>query len=118
MTGAETRTTGLLERYLDLAAFRQGLVAGNIANIDTPGYRTRDIDFGVELQRAITTSAPAAPNVKQVAGLIERPDGNNVSVDRESLLLAQTQLQFRVGVQLLRGEFRRVLTAINEGRQG
>jgi flagellar basal-body rod protein FlgB len=118
MTGTETRTTGLLERYLDIAAFRQGLLAGNIANVDTPGYRTRDINFGAELQRAIATSSPAGPNVKEVSGLIERPDGNNVSMDRESMMLAQTQLQFRVGVQLLRSEFRRVLTAINEGRQG
>jgi flagellar hook-associated protein 1 len=38
MTGLETKTSGLLERFLDMAAFRQGLVAGNIANIDTPGY--------------------------------------------------------------------------------
>lgn len=118
MIGAETKTSGLLERFLDVAAFRQGLVAGNIANIDTPGYRTRDINFGVELQRAITTRSPISPNVEQVDGLIERPDGNNVSLDRESMLLAQTQLQFRVGVQLLRSEFKRVLTAINEGRQG
>lgn len=118
MTGTETRTTRLLERYLDLAAFRQGLVASNIANIDTPGYRTRDINFGTELQRAVATPAPVAPDVKQADGLIERPDGNNVSLDREGMLLAQTQLQFRVGVQLLRSEFKRVLTAINEGRQG
>ncbi len=118
MIGAETKTSGLLERYLDLAAFRQGLVAGNIANIDTPGYRTRDINFSAELQRAVTTSAMAEPSVKQVDGLIERPDGNNVSIDRESMLLAQTQLQFRVGVQLLRTEFKRVMAAINEGRQG
>jgi flagellar basal-body rod protein FlgB len=47
---------------------------------------------------------------------MERPDGNNVSLERESLLLAQTQLQFRAGVRLLRAEFRLLLTAINEGR--
>jgi len=47
---------------------------------------------------------------------MERPDGNNVSVERESLLLAQTQLQFRTGVELLRSEFRRLQMAINEGK--
>jgi flagellar basal-body rod protein FlgB len=53
-----------------------------------------------------------------VQGLIERPDGNNVSADREGLLLAQTQLQFRTGVQLLRSQMQRISIAINEGRVG
>jgi flagellar basal-body rod protein FlgB len=47
--------------------------------------------------------------------LLERPDGNNVSMDREGLLLAETQMQFGLGVQLLRHEFQSLLSAINEG---
>ncbi|HYH00144.1 MAG TPA: flagellar biosynthesis protein FlgB [Terriglobales bacterium] len=113
MSLIESNTLTALGRYLNVAAFRQGLIATNMANIDTPGYRTRDLDFRTELQR----SQCAKPQVSEVPGLLERPDGNNVSVDRESMLLAQTQLQFRVGVQLIRAEFRRFLTAINEGRQ-
>jgi flagellar basal-body rod protein FlgB len=106
-----------LERFLDLLVFRHGLVAGNIANIDTPGYRTRDIDFRGELRRALATEpGTTTPWVREAPGLIERPDGNNVSIDRETLLLADTQLQFQIGVQLLRAEFRRLMTAINEGR--
>jgi flagellar basal-body rod protein FlgB len=50
-----------------------------------------------------------------VQGLLERPDGNNVSLDRETLLLARTQLGFNTAVQLLRAEFRRLSQAINEG---
>jgi len=46
---------------------------------------------------------------------MERPDGNNVSLERESLLLADTQLRFNLGVQLLRDEFKGILTAINGG---
>jgi len=59
---------------------------------------------------------PLVPAAHQVQGLVERPDGNNVNPDREALLLAETQLQFRVGVELVRAEFRRLSTAINEGR--
>lgn len=106
-----------IERFLDLTAFRQRLVAQNLANVDTPGYRTRDIDFRAELQRA-QSFGDAKPAAHRVSGLIERPDGNDVSVDRETLLLAEAQLQFRVGVQFLRGELRRLMLAINEGRQG
>jgi len=106
-----------LERFLDLTAFRQRLVSVNLANVDTPGYRTRDVAFQTELQRAAHWPGTPAPTVHSVSGLITRPDGNDVSADRETLLLAQTQLQFRMGIQLLRSEFRRTLLAINEGRQ-
>jgi flagellar basal-body rod protein FlgB len=106
-----------IERFLDLTAFRQRLVSANIANVDTPNYRTKDVAFPAELQRAVSWSGQATPAVHTVPGLVARPDGNDVSVDRETLLLAQTQLQFRMGVQLLRDQFRQTLLAINEGKQ-
>jgi len=55
--------------------------------------------------------------VRPVEGLIERPDGNNVSLDREGLLLAQTQLQYKAAIELIRAEFRRMLGAINDGKE-
>ena len=51
----------------------------------------------------------------ETTGLPERPDGNNVSVDRESLLLAQTQLQFQLGVQLVKSQMHMVMSAIKDG---
>jgi len=118
MSWMQTRMTELVGRALELVAFRHSLVASNLANIDTPGYRTRDIDFSRELRRALDgLELPgSAPRVTGVRGLIERPDGNNVSLEREGLMLAETQLRYRLGVQLLRVEFRRLLSAINEGR--
>jgi flagellar basal-body rod protein FlgB len=44
---------GTLERYMDLLSARQRLVASNIANADTPGYKTRDLDFRAEFQNAV-----------------------------------------------------------------
>jgi flagellar basal-body rod protein FlgB len=55
------------------------------------------------------------PVAREIQGLPERPDGNNVNIDRESLLLSQTQLQYQLGVQLVKSEFHRLLTAIKEG---
>jgi len=116
MNDVSTSTMNLLEKMLDVTAQRQQLVAANMANVDTPGYQTKDIDFRSELQRA-ATNGPAnfMPVVRSVHGLLERPDGNNVSMDREGLLLAETQMQFGLGVQLLRHEFQNLLSAINEG---
>jgi flagellar basal-body rod protein FlgB len=117
MSWIDTPIIEKLSNYLDLAAFRQTLIASNLANVDTPGYRTRDIDFEGEMRRAEErgSSDPVPPRAFEVAGLLERPDGNNVNLDRESMLLARTQLQFRSGVELLREEFQGISTAIKEG---
>ena len=108
----------LLERYLDVATMRQTLVTTNLANIDTPGYHARDVDFRGELARAMNgedTSA-TSPFVFPVRGLLARPDGNNVSVDRESLLLAEVQLQFKSATAVMRAQFAQINTAIREGQ--
>ena len=106
-----------LSRFLDVAVFRNNLLTSNLANIDTPGYRTRDVNFRQELERASGGFEEASyiPMVRSVYGLIERPDGNNVDVERESLLLAETQLHYNLGVQLLRDAFHTISSAIHEG---
>ena len=107
----------LLGASLDVNAYRQALISSNMANVDTPGYRTQDIDFHKTLANAREEAgAPLSPIAHKVQGLIERPDGNNVNADREGLLLANTQLRFRLSAQLVKGEFRKILSAINEGR--
>ena len=118
MNDVSTPMMHLLEKFLDVTSQRDKLVVGNMANVDTPGYQTKDIDFRGELQRAVAGEpASFTPIVRSVQGLLERPDGNNVSLDREGLLLAETQMQFGLGVQLLRHEFQSLIYAINEGNK-
>ena len=111
----EPTTMQLLERYLDATASRQRVVATNIANLDTPGYHTQDVDFRSALSAAMDGDKVGL-EPREVMGLVQRPDGNNVSMERESMLLAETQLQFRAGVQLLRSQFQRLRMAISEGK--
>ncbi|MGH9353686.1 MAG: flagellar basal body rod protein FlgB, partial [Terriglobia bacterium] len=103
-------------RYMDVTGFREKLVVCNIANIDTPGYQTQDINFHDALDRANQAfgATPLPPQVYEPQGLIERPDGNNVSLDREALILSSVQLQYRTAISLLRQEFSRIQMAINE----
>jgi flagellar basal-body rod protein FlgB len=107
----------LLEKYLNLATQRQQLTVNNMANIDTPGFRTRDFDFRGELENAVNTEGTAhmSPMLHPVSGLNARPDGNNINLDREGLMLAEVQMQFRMGVQLIKSEFSRLLTAMKDG---
>lgn len=106
-----------LEQFLSVTNKRETVIAANMANIDTPGYHTQDIDFQQALAQAAgqDNGAPAHVNVRKVSGLLERPDGNNVDMDRESLMLSEAQLQYQVGTQLLKGQFHQLLAAINSG---
>jgi flagellar basal-body rod protein FlgB len=102
-----------VERYMNLLSTRQRLVAANIANADTPGFQTKDIDFQSELQNQVSSSNP---NVLEVSGLVTKNDGNNVSVDREARLLAENALRFSVASNLARGQLSTVKMAIEEDK--
>ena len=106
------RVAGQLERYMDILSARQKLVASNIANADTPGYLTQDLDFQAELRNA----GGGMPQVSGVAGLKIKNDGNDVSLDRESRLLAENALRFQVASQLMKTQIRVVRSAIQEGK--
>ena len=106
-----------LTRYMDLAAAQLKATATNMANVDTPGFQTVGFDFEAEMRRALSgrsiAGESAAPQLQQVDGLLARPDGNNVSMDREGLAMAEAQLKFRTGVELAKREYTRVLDAIH-----
>jgi flagellar basal-body rod protein FlgB len=115
----------MLESYLKLSARREQTISANMANIDTPGYRTRDINLESEFNKVLTgamrpsedgsEAVQLSPVFHQVQGLMERPDGNNVSLDYEGLLLAKTQLQYQLAIQLIQNHFHQTLSAINGG---
>jgi flagellar basal-body rod protein FlgB len=115
----------MLESYLKLSASREQAISANMANIDTPGYRTRDInlesEFSKVMKGTLRSSEEGAEPVQLtpvfhlVQGLMERPDGNNVSLDHEGLMLAKTQLQYQLAIQLIQNHFHQTLSAINGG---
>ena len=114
LNGITTR----LEHYMNLLGTRQKLVASNVANLDTPGYQTKDIDFQFEFMSLV--GKPGGPDVKpnivEVEGLKTKQDGNNVSLDRETRLMSENALRFSLASQLVRSEIRQLRTAIQDGR--
>jgi flagellar basal-body rod protein FlgB len=110
----ETTMSDQLARYLDLATSQAKLTAQNMANIDTPGYRAVGIDFEAEMRRSLSggpvDSQPVHAGLED--GLVSRPDGNNVSMDRESLNLSEAQLRYRTGITLLKQQYQLTLDAI------
>ena len=101
-----------LERYMTLVSARQKVVASNIANADTPGYKTKDIDFQSELNAATAELNPVATEVQ---GLRVKNDGNNVNLDRESRLLAENNMRFSIASQFMRSQIKGIKSAIDGG---
>ena len=105
--------TNQIERYMNLLSARQKLVASNIANVDTPGYKTKDIDFQFEF---MTQMENRTPGVVDTPDLATKNDGNNVSLDREARLLAENALRFNLASSLMKSQLRMVSSAIQEGK--
>lgn len=104
-----------LEKYMDVLATRQRLVTSNIANVDTPGYHTQDIDFQTDFENELAGLglAPA----EEVPGLRVKNDGNNVSLDRETRLLSENSIRFSAASNLLKSKLRVLKSAIHDGQQ-
>lgn len=131
-------TAGPLERCLELCSKRHTLIANNIANVNTPGYRRLDLDFDAIMKREVMrqvspggqlelwkTSAqhqdapgPSQFSVVQTdSGTVHRNDGNNVDVDYEMSLLAANEITYEAAARLLSGELGLFWKAVTEGRR-
>ncbi len=110
------RVAGNLEQYMTLLSTRQKLVASNIANADTPGYKTKDIDFRSEFLSNLTEGE--SPNVIEPQGLAVKADGNNVNLDREARLLAENSMRFNIASNFARAQLHQIRSAISEGNSG
>jgi flagellar basal-body rod protein FlgB len=105
--------TDQIEHYMNLLSARQKLVASNIANVDTPGYKTKDIDFQFEF---MSLMEGGTPNVVEAPGLTVKNDGNNVSLDREARLLSENALRFNLASSLMKTQLKLINSAIQEGK--
>ena len=119
--------TSLLGSFLDVQSRRAEVVAGNLANADTPGYIAKEVDFADFLRNAASESmAPTAAG--QQAGTMGAPriveqqritiglDGNTVDSAREMSTLADAGMKYLEGTQLLQMRLRTLRTAIREGK--
>ena len=95
---------------LNLRAHRQQVLASNIANADTPGYKARDFDFRAALASAVTpattgatpATAPASPPELLYRRVIQPSvDGNTVDMDVERAQFAENAIHYEAGVTAL-----------------
>jgi flagellar basal-body rod protein FlgB len=123
---ATDNITNLLQTYLDVQTKRTQVIAGHIANADTPGYVAKELDFNADLQEAARQSSlPASqqnqgasgePRIVDQASTAIGLDGNTVDSGREMADLAQTGSSFNFGAKMLQSRLRLMRMAIREGK--
>jgi flagellar basal-body rod protein FlgB len=122
---------GFHQRALSLRAYRQQVLASNIANADTPHYKARDVDFKASLQGALgsvggqlnlarTTSrhlasgddAPAGAKLLYRTETQSSVDGNTVDMDVERAAFAENAVQYEAGITFINQMLRHIQSAL------
>lgn len=109
--------THLLERALNIRAQYHKVLSGNIANVETPNYKEKDIDFRTEIQRSM-----AGPNTVEIresteGDVIGSIDGNTVNMENQIVKMTENHMLFTSLVQVLSKKFSMMRYVINEGRR-
>lgn len=117
----------VLEKAADASWTRNELIAGNIANVDTPGYKRKDINFEATLEKAMGASRFTSTDDKihslkyselnadvyvDSVALSYRSDGNNVDPDTENVYLAANQLRYNGLMTAINQEFTNLQAAM------
>lgn len=125
--------TKILEKSLNATWARNEAISQNLANVETPGYKRKDVPFEQRLKEAMddatpvnsTRTAVSKVNVDDIDISIEednsslsmRLDGNNVDVDSEAAQLAKNSIKYNVLTDALNSQYKRLRTVITEGRR-
>ena len=99
MSFATDPVQSVLHSALDGLALRQRVIADNIANVDTPGFRATSVDFESSLQSAIADGSITRGRVTPQTAPTDTPvgvNGNNVDLRKESLSAMQSQFQYQM----------------------
>ncbi|MEW6572608.1 MAG: flagellar basal body rod protein FlgB [Bacillota bacterium] len=122
-----------VSKSLDAAALRQRVIANNIANVDTPGFKKSVVRFEDSLKRVLKTGAlplrvtdrrhintndlsSAEPRLERVETTTLRTDGNNVDVDEEMVTLVTNTVSYRAAAHFISGKFAKLRYVISGGR--
>ncbi|NLI60549.1 MAG: flagellar basal body rod protein FlgB [Clostridiales bacterium] len=136
MVGRIFYNTKILEKSLDATWKRNQAISHNIANVDTPGYKKKEVSFEKELADAMAGYGfkgkrtrdrhiqignvaidEINPRVIEVDSTKMRVDDNNVDIDTEMANLATNTIMHYAAVQKINGELHRLKNIINEGRR-
>ena len=119
------KSATLLEKMLDVSSIKHKVIANNIANVNTPGYKKMEVSFADQLEKAVNESSvnkfdtlqPKIVISKEDTNDTVRNDGNNVDMDKEVSSLVKNTLSYSIYTQLLAKKYEGIKSAI-EGSRG
>lgn len=116
----------VLDKAADASWTRNELIANNIANVDTPNYKRKDIEFQTYLKQELQGEGSLDQKVANIdlnsldatvytdhENLSYRMDGNNVDIDTEQANLAENQIKYNALMESMSQEFSRIKTALS-----
>lgn len=116
----------IMQKSLDALWLRQKVISNNIANIDTPGYKSKRVEFENILNNQLTSLnndqgtnnqlQSIEPQIIEDNKYIMREDGNNVDIDAQNIELVRTQIQYEYMTRMISSAISREKYAITEGR--
>jgi flagellar basal-body rod protein FlgB len=104
-----------LQSSLDRTSQRQSVLTLNLSNLNTPGYKRQDVDFGITLQQEMRRLGSDEGEVRTDEAPI-RLDGSSVDLEREVFAMAETDLRFRTLSDMTAGYFSGLKNVIREGK--
>ena len=132
------RTVKALEQALDFRAANQSVIAGNMANVETPGYTPKEATFNQALRDAVDRNRvprteevilrkthekhfPVSPDPERVYTVepykADASGSNRLNLDREMAKMAKNNLLYEASVTLLSKKFRALRDVIDAGRR-
>ncbi len=123
ITGTD-KSINMLEKMLDVSAIKHKVIANNIANINTPGYKRMEVSFADQLEKVIKNTSmnkfdtlqPKIVIAEKGGDATVRNDGNNVDMDKEISSLMKNTLSYNTYSQLLAKKMELVKSAIENSR--
>jgi flagellar basal-body rod protein FlgB len=109
--------TNLLERAINIRAQYHRILSGNIANVETPNYKEKDIDFQEEMQRSVGDSRNIEVKESTDGDIIGSIDGNTVNMETQIVKMTENHMLFTSLVQVISKKFSMMRYAISEGRR-
>ena len=108
-----------LERAISGASMRQGVLANNLANAETPGFRRMDVDFHDALAQAMDSGQSSAIESAQFTPQQDpqtmRADGNGVDIDTESAAMAKNGLEYEALISVAKARIQIIQSAMGAG---
>jgi flagellar basal-body rod protein FlgB len=110
-----------LQRALGRSAERHSLLTANLANLNTPGYKRKDLDFGIALDDELGRKSRLDEwrrdrDARRTDDTSLRVDGNNVDLEKEVFSIAETELRFQALTDMTAGYFSGLKNVIREGK--